>query len=261
MTVLHAVVLGIVQGITEFLPISSSGHLIALPALFGWELQGADFDVVTHLATLLAILWVLRAEVLHVLRYAFEREGLAVKIIVATIPAVIFGYIVKSGVIGGTRTALIVTINLMIWGVVLWLADVYADKRKKHIDDVQKTTWKQALLIGIAQAIAIIPGTSRSGITMTAGLFSGLDRKTAARFSFLLGIPAIAGAGVLVLKDAMEFGFSTSAPMLLIGFFSALVAGIFAIQWLLNVIERVSYKWFALYRIVLGVLLLLFVVV
>ena len=263
MSILQAIILGVVQGITEFLPISSSGHLIAFPTLFGWGQQGVDFDVMIHVATLLAIVWVLRTEVAAICRNFFSGNDrrLGWMILVGTIPVVVAGVLIAGEVLDEVRTVKTVAYSLIGWGVVLWAADYYATRVKPRTTALKVTTWKQAVVIGLAQALALIPGTSRSGITMTAGLFSGLDRDTSARYSFLLAIPAIAGAGLLTLKEAFDAGgFSTEALPLIVGFVSAFLAGMIAIRFLLAFVKKYGFQWFAWYRILLGIVLLGFFV-
>lgn len=264
MTIFQAIVLGIVQGITEAFPISSSGHLIFFPQLFGWAPQAYDFDVIIHLATLLAIVWVLKTEVIGVAKGVFQKnsaEGkLGFKIILATIPAVIVGLIISLDFVDEVRVISVVAFNLILWGVVLWIADWYGSKRVSKYKEVEKTTWAQSIIIGISQALALIPGTSRSGITMSAGMFAGLDRETSARFSFLLAIPAVAGAGVLTFFDVIQSGFSTPLPAMIAGFITAFVFGVIAMKLLLKLLVSASFKWFAIYRIILGILIFVFLV-
>ncbi len=263
MTIIQAIILGIVQGITEFLPISSSGHLIIFPYFFGWEEQGLDFDVMMHLATLLAVLFVLRADIVHILKRLFSKNSewgsLGWKIALATIPVVLVGLFLSSGLLTTLRDIRFVAINLILWGVILSLADFVMTKKKLLIESVEKSSWTQTFLIGCAQAFALIPGTSRSGSTMSMALFAGLNRKTAAKFSFLLGIPAILGAGIMTLTDVLETGFSTSLIVIAAGFLAAFLSGILAIRLLLALLEKISFHWFAGYRIILGIVLLLLV--
>lgn len=254
MTILQATVLGLVQGVTEFLPISSSGHLILFPEIFGWEMHGYDFDVMIHLATLLAIVIVLRKDILNIGKLGW-------KIVVATIPVVIFGLVI-SNYMDSVRLLQIIAINLMVWGAVLWVADWYSAriKKGKRVNDVKKISWTQAIVIGLVQMVALIPGSSRSGVTISAGLFGNLDRATAARFSFLLAIPAIAGAGVMAGLDVYANGLSTPISALIIGFLSAFLSGAVAIKFLFEFLKVADYKWFAVYRILLGLVLLFFLV-
>ncbi|MEM7424543.1 MAG: undecaprenyl-diphosphate phosphatase [Pseudomonadota bacterium] len=260
MSIEQIFVLAILQGITEFLPISSSGHLILLPILTGWKDQGLVTDVMVHMGSFVAVVAYFWRDVLDLLHGALDllrREWTVnakktLYIILATIPAVIFGLIVKlTGLIDMVRGAEIVAWNAIIFGILLYLADRYGP-REQVMEDI---TLRTAMLIGVAQAIAIIPGTSRSGITMTAGRALGMTRPEAARFSFLLGLPAIAAAGVLVLSEAIAEGQTISSDAwlaALLTFFAALGA----IAFLMALVKRMSFVPFVLYRLALGVLLL-----
>lgn len=260
MTIEQIIVLAIVQGISEFLPISSSGHLILVPVLTGWADQGLITDVMVHMGSFLAVLvyfWrdilALIAGGLNLLRGRVTSYGLlAAYIIVATIPAVAFGlFVKKTGFIDNIRGAQIVGWNAIIFGVLLYIADRLGAVKKVMAD----MKLPAAVIIGIAQAIAIIPGTSRSGITITAARALGFTRPEAARFSFLLGIPAIAGAGVLILGEAISAGHAISHDALITGgltFFTALGA----IWFLMAVVKRMSFLPFVIYRLLLGVVLL-----
>jgi len=260
MTIEQIIILAIVQGISEFLPISSSGHLILVPLLMGWKDQGLIVDVMVHMGSFLAVLVYFWRDIiqlikggLNLLRGRVTPFGkLAVYILLATIPAIVFGlYAKKTGLIDNIRGAEIVGWNAIIFGVLMYLADRFC-KSKKTVEDMKLPP---ALLIGLAQAIAIIPGTSRSGITMTAARFLGFTRTEAARFSFLLGIPAIAGAGVLVLGEAIALEQTISQEALITGaltFFTALAA----IAFLMALVKRISFLPFVIYRLILGVVLL-----
>jgi len=254
------IILALVQGITEFLPISSSGHLILIPVLTGWKDQGLITDVMVHMGSFVAVLVYFWRDVIKLTKGGLDllrlkmsvNARMALWIILATIPAVIFGlYVKKTGLIDSVRGAEIVAWNAIIFGILMYLADRFGP-RIKRMEDIKLPT---ALAIGVAQAVAIIPGTSRSGITMTAGRALGMTRPEAARFSFLLGIPAIAGAGVLVLSEAVAAGETISNDAILaaiLTFFSALAA----IAFLMALIKRVSFLPFVIYRLALGLFLL-----
>jgi undecaprenyl-diphosphatase len=256
MLVEQMIVLALIQGITEFLPISSSGHLILVPWLTGWADQGLIVDVMVHLGSLAAILVYFRRDVGALIAGAFNllrgrpsREGwLAVYIALATIPAVLFGIFAKqSGLIDSVRGPQIVAWNAIIFGLLMLAADWLSPMIKR----VEEMKLGPALIIGVAQALAIIPGTSRSGVTITAARAMGFTRPEAARFSFLLGIPAIAGAGVLVLGEAIEAGEPIASDALITGaltFFSALAA----IAFLMAVLRRISLLPFVIYRLALA---------
>ncbi len=255
MTIWQAVILGLVQGITEFLPISSSGHLIALPQLFGWGVQSYDFDVAVHIATLLAILVAMREDV----KLLFKKE-LFGKVALATVPVVIVGLLISRFALETVRQPVVVAVNLFIWGIVLYFADRFSHKLKKPIEQLKNVRWGKAFMIGLAQALALIPGTSRSGVTITAGLFGGMSRSVATRFSFLLAIPAIGGAGLLATMDILEYGSTTSISVLFAGFVAAFLSGLMAIHFLLAFVKKSSFIPFAVYRIILAALIVIFIV-
>lgn len=261
MTPIQAIALGALQGLTEFFPISSSGHLILVPALFNWQEQGLLFDVTVHLGTLGAIILAMRREIASLIKGVKEGvkadRSLVYKIAVATIPAVAFGGLLP-GVIDSARTVSIVAAMLIVWGVLLAISDYLPKKRTIDARRVHDVTWRQAIIVGFAQAFALIPGTSRSGATMTVGLFSGLDRGQAARFSFLLAVPAILGAGAKTIWDAAKEGSADVHWLTLaLGFASSLVFGVLAIRLLFVVIRKVGFLPFAIYRVALGILLFL----
>ena len=259
MELLQIIVLAIVQGITEFLPISSSGHLILVPVLTGWKDQGLIVDVMVHMGSFMAVIvyfwrdvWEMLLGLLQLLRGRMTASArLALFILLATIPAVGFGLFMKfSGLQDAVRGPLIVAINAIIFGIIMWVADAWGRQQKR----AEELGAGAALLIGVAQAVAIIPGVSRSGITMSAGRLLGLTRVEAARFSFLLGIPAIAGAGVLVLGEAIETGTPITTDAILAGVFTFFVA-LAAIAFLMKVITRVGLLPFVLYRFALAAVL------
>jgi undecaprenyl-diphosphatase len=260
MTIEQIIVLAIVQGITEFLPISSSGHLILVPRLMHWQDQGLVVDVMTHLGTLAAILIYFWRDVVRLIRGAFEllkgkvtEEGrLAVYIVLATIPAIAFGIFLKElGYTDLERNVAVVAWNTILYGLLMMIADMVGPQERT----LSNMTLGSALLIGVAQALALIPGTSRSGVTITAGRFLGFTRPDCARFSFLLGIPAIAGAGVFTVGDA----FASGEPVTIDAVYCAVLtffAGLAAIAFLMALLKRVSLLPFVLYRMVLGGFLL-----
>lgn len=260
MTIEQIIVLAVVQGITEFLPISSSGHLILVPQIMHWQDQGLVVDVMTHLGTLLAILIYFWRDVARLIKGALELlkgrvtpDGrLAIYIVLATIPAVAFGIFLKEyGFTDLERNVAVVAWNTILYGILMLIADMVGPQEKT----IANMTLGSALLIGVAQALALIPGTSRSGVTMTAARFLGFTRPDAARFSFLLGIPAIAGAGIFTVGDALASG----EPVTMDAVYCAGLtfgAGLAAIAFLMAVVKRVSFLPFVLYRMVLGGFLL-----
>lgn len=260
MPIEQILVLALIQGITEFLPISSSGHLILVPALTGWMDQGLIVDVMVHMGSLAAIFVYFWRDVLdllfgtaNLLRGKITPHGkLAIFIILATIPAVGLGlWLRQSGIGDQLRLAEVVAWNAIIWGILMYVADRWG-KMEKHMENMRLP---QALIIGCAQALALIPGTSRSGITMTAARMLGFTRPEAARFSFLLGIPAIAGAGVLVIGNAIEAGEVITQEAIFTGIATFFVA-LGAIAFLMAMVKRMSLLPYTIYRVALGSLLL-----
>ncbi|MEX1061257.1 MAG: undecaprenyl-diphosphate phosphatase [Methyloceanibacter sp.] len=260
MTIEQIIVLAVVQGITEFLPISSSGHLILVPKLMHWQDQGLVVDVMTHLGTLLAVLiyfwrdvWHLIVGLLELFKGKVTDDGrLAIYIILATIPAIAFGVVLKEfGYTDLERNVAVVAWNTILYGILMLIADMASPQERT----MSNMTLGSALIIGVAQALALIPGTSRSGVTMTAARFLGFTRPDSARFSFLLAIPATAGAIVFTVGDALASG----EPITIDAVYCAaltFVAGILAIAFLMGLIRRISFLPFVLYRMVLGGFLL-----
>jgi undecaprenyl-diphosphatase len=262
MSILQSIILGIVQGITEFLPISSSGHLILIPNIFNLPDQGLVFDAILHLATALAIIYVLRKEIKEILLGLFKGENKTwLYILIGIIPAGIAGYFLNDSIENKFRLVELVAFNLIFWGFILWLSERYSNRIGEKIQNIKNVKIKQALIIGFAQILALFPGTSRSGITITSGLFSKLDKKTAVNFSFLLGLPLILAAGGLKTVEAVNTGmFQTDLLPLIFGFLASLISGILAIKFLLHLIKTKGFKVFVIYRIVLGIILLLFLI-
>lgn len=261
MTLFEIIILAIIQGITEFLPISSSGHLLLPAVLLGWENQGLAFDVAVHVGSLLAVMIYFRNEIASMTvawcTQGFSRQQstdskLAWWVILATIPAVIIGFLFKDWIELNARTALVIACTTILFGLLLW----YADATAKRNQSLSSLSWKQALMIGLAQVLALIPGTSRSGITMTAGLMLGLDRESAARFSFLLSIPVILGAGTLATIDLIAEGQQVDWAALFYGAAFSFVSAYLCIYLFLSWIARIGMLPFVIYRLVLGVILL-----
>lgn len=260
MSIEQILVLAIVQGLTEFLPVSSSGHLILIPAFTGWQDQGIVTDVMVHVGSLFAVLVYFWRDVLNLIGGAGDvlrgrvtpHSRMATYIALATIPALIFGAILKfSGISSAIRGVEVVAYGAVFFGVLMYVADV-AGPRIKAMEDM---TFAPAMIIGLAQAVALIPGTSRSGITMTAARFMGFERGEAARFSFLLGIPAITAAGLFTALEAIQEGNGVPIDALWAAFFT-FFAALAAIAILMAVVRRTSFLVFVIYRIGLGLLLL-----
>lgn len=266
MTILQALILGLIQGITEFLPLSSSGHLILVPELLGWPLQDLAFDVMVHLGTLVAVIFVLRRDIKKLFLAFLSRKhtperSVAWMILVATVPVLVVAYFASDIIEKVLRVPVVVVVSLIVWAVVLGIADWFA-KKHSETNKLKKIGWKQAIVIGFAQVIALIPGTSRSGITITAGLFAGLNRRTAARFSFLLSVPAIAAAGAKSVWDLSSSVGALDPLPLVAGFFAAMISGALAIKFLLEIVARTNFMLFVWYRLILAgaAIVILFVI-
>lgn len=259
MSILEAVVLGIIQGLTEFLPVSSSGHLLLAQRAMGVDETGLTFDVALHLGTLAALCLFFYKDILRLTRAIFIRSAesrLAWLIVLATLPAAIAGYLLESTAESTFRSVRLVSINLAAIGLVMLAAEKFA-RRYRHPSEINNTSRNQALAMGFAQALAIVPGVSRSGSTITAGLFTGLSRVAATRFSFLLGIPIIAGASLKVLTEGPAIDMiQNQTDIFIVGILTAFVTGVLAIKFMLHYLARHSLAIFAYYRIALGLLVL-----
>jgi undecaprenyl-diphosphatase len=285
MTILQAVILGIIQGATEFIPVSSSAHLIIVPWLFGWTdpaLTSLSFDVALHLGTLLAVIIYFAADWVRLIkagvRSLVERKigsdpdrRLAWMIVAGTIPGGIAGVLGESridkwfhqaGVPIPAISMVIMALIIAVLGSLLWLAERYA----RHVRPLDQLTWKDTILIGLSQAMAVFPGVSRSGSTITTGLALGLQRESAARFSFYLSAPIIAGAGLKSLYEIVKNMSAGSIPgseliLFPIGMIVAAVSGFFVIRVLLNYLQKNSTRVFAYYRWGLAILILAVVII
>jgi undecaprenyl-diphosphatase len=259
MSILQALILGIVQGLTEFIPVSSSGHLVLLHEWLGVTENGLAFDVALHFGTLMALLIYFHKDLFKLARAIFiksEQTRLAWLLLAATIPAVIGGVLLEDLAESTFRSSTLVACNLILVGFLIIGAEAYA-RRQKHKTKLNDTTAKQALSVGLAQAVAIIPGVSRSGATITTGIFMGLDRVSATRFSFLLGVPIMFGAITKVMLDGGITQVQNETGIFAVGVLSAFISGLFAIGFMLKYLAKHSLNIFAYYRIVLGVLVLL----
>jgi undecaprenyl-diphosphatase len=271
MSELEALLLGIVQGLTEFLPISSSGHLILVPWLQDYTFLlehphfNKTFDVALHAGTLVAAIAYFRVEVVQLLRSflasvrarAIESPGqrLAIAIAVGTVPAVIFGGLAASFIEDHLGEPWMIAIQLILFGALL----LYADRLPQR-KGLEESTVKDGLYIGLAQVLALAPGTSRSGITITAARYLGLDRDAAARFSFLLLIPIVAGATVFKAASAIHEGLPSGvAGPMVVGTLAAAISGYLAIAFLLRLLRTSSYAPFVYYRFAVGVAVLLII--
>ena len=265
MDIVQIVVLAIVQGLTEFLPISSSAHLILVPLLLQWPDQGLVFDVAVHLGSLIAVLIYFRSELIEMTiawtGSLFKGESspssrLAWWVILGTIPAVVVGLLGKDIIETELRSPWVIAITTIVFGLLLW----FADTRKSKFRSEYHLKLPDVLVIGFFQAIALIPGTSRSGITMTAGLLLGLGREAAARFSFLLSIPIILASATFQVLDLLKSSLAIDWNALVLALIlSALSAGL-CIHLFLKLIEKVGMLPFVAYRLILGVGLIILLI-
>ena len=264
MSIFQAIVLGIVQGLTEFLPISSTGHLRILPAFLGWQDPGAAFTAVTQLGTMAAVLLYFREDLGRIAR-AWTRSvrdpaarsdpdaKLGWYIVLGTVPIGVFGLIFRHQIENGARDLYLIASALIVMGLLL-LAAERVSTRERKMDDLGL---RDGVAMGLAQALALVPGVSRSGATITAGLFLGLDRTAAARFSSLLSVPAVILSGAFEMRDFVgEGGGGTDAPGLVVATLLAFVVGYASIAFLLRFLASHSTYVFVVYRVVLGTLVL-----
>jgi undecaprenyl-diphosphatase len=258
-TPLHAVVLGLVQGATEFLPVSSSGHLILVPALLGWPDPGHAFDAAVHLGTTVALLVYFATELRRLARGALAGSApdrrLLLALLAGSAPAGLAGLALEGPITAHLHSTRVVAVSLIVWALVLWWADRRAARAR--VGDVRDVGVPRAVAIGCAQAIALVPGTSRSGITLAAGLVLGLDRSAAARFAFLLGLPLTGAAGLAKTLGLLRGGLA-GAELLSLGLAigTSFVAGLLAVWFLVAYLRRRTLAVFVVYRIALGLVLL-----
>ena len=263
METIQAILLAIIQGLTEFLPISSSAHLILLSELAGWKDQGLVFDVALHFGTLLAVIFYFRREINEMLDFShFKTMNTLIKsplgvITIATIPIVIIGGLFNQFIEANLRTPEVIAMATIIFGVLLYLSDL----KGKQADSDLKVTLGLGFLIGVAQVFALIPGTSRSGITITAALLLGFSRTEAARFSFLLAIPAIIAANILGVFEVIQAEHLVFNYLdLFLGVSISFLVAYLTIGWFLSLIERIGMLPFVVYRVILGTFLLFLIV-
>ena len=262
-TSIQALVLGLVQGLTEFLPVSSSGHLILVPWFFGWKdpfIDSLTFSVMLHMGTLLALLVYFWHDWLTLIPAGLASirdrslagdpdRKMAWLIVVATIPAVLVGPILNDTIENAVREPAPVAVMLCVGAAILWLAERWGSKLR----EMNSLTFVGALGIGIAQVLALVPGISRSGVSIAAGLFQGLNREAAARFSFLMATPVVAGAGLFeALKLVKGSSVKPELHLIVIGFVAAAISGLLAIRFMLAFLRRQSVNSFVVYRVLLA---------
>ncbi len=265
---LQAFILGVVQGLTEFLPVSSSGHLIVIPKILHWGgvIDTLSFDVSLHLGTAAALTIFFFKDFLRLILHFFEKifkdrknilkdpdSKLFILLIVGSIPAGLMGILFQNFIEENVRSTLLIGITLIAFGYLLW----YFDKIAKNKVNLKQINLKDSIIIGIAQAVALIPGVSRSGVTITAARFRNIDRETAVRFSFLLSTPAVLGAGLITSRKLLKDGFENYS-IFIVGFLAAAISGIFAIKLLLYLAKKDNFNIFVIYRFLLGAYLIFY---
>jgi len=270
MSLLQAMILGLVQGLTEFLPVSSSGHLVLAEKILGLGTSNLRFEVAMHLATLLAVCFAFRKRILKLVKsvlfgrmrlvngkwqYTDDNLRLAILLIAATIPAALIGILFDDAIEQAFNNPIAVSIALLVTGGILFGTGRIA---KRH----EKIGWKQSLIIGFSQALAILPGISRSGTTIAAGIYSGVGQEKAAEFSFLMSIPVILGAGLIKFKDVLETGMPKGEVLaILIGGLIAAIAGYLAINFLLKIIRGSKLHYFSYYCWMVGLVSLVWFII
>ena len=254
MTLWQAIVLGIVQGLTEFLPISSTAHLRIVPTLLGWNDPGAAFTAVIQLGTLVAVLVYFRHDIVSIVRGVFRGEQLGWMIAVGTVPVVALGLLFKHNIETNLRSLYVIALAMIGLALVLALAE-WVVRRREKLRGLEQVGWLDAIVVGCAQAVALVPGSSRSGCTITGGLFMGLNRETAARFSFLLSLPAVFAAGIFEFRHALHE--PAGEPVALaVATFMSFVVGYASIAFLLGYLKKHTTWLFIIYRLALGAVLL-----
>ncbi len=264
--IIKAVILGIVQGLTEFLPISSTAHLRIVPAFFGWDDPGAAYSAVIQIGTMLAVIIYFLKDLLRiyskVIKNLFEKKfitdvdsKLGWYIIIGTIPIIIFGLLLEDLIANEFRSIYLISFTLIFFAIILAIAEKYS---KKNLD-LNGLTLPKTLIVGIAQSFALIPGASRSGVTITGGLFAGFNRETAARFSFMLSVPAVLLSGVYEFYKIFPQLTQQGALSLIFATVFSFISGILAIEFLLRYLRTHSTYIFIWYRILLGILLLVLI--
>jgi len=262
MDIIQTIILAIIQGLTEFLPISSSAHLILVSDLLDWSDQGIAFDVALHLGTLLAVLYYFRAEISDMLKAKhFTSMDNAINsqlgiIVISTLPIILVGGLFNDFVTENLRTSMVIALASIFFGIILYLADTNQQQRSQAVN----LSLKLGLIIGLFQVLALIPGTSRSGITIAAGLFLGLSRVEASRFSFLLAIPVIIAASVLqsyelFTNDQININYMNFILGIAISSFVAFLT----IQWFLELVSKIGMLPFVIYRVLLGLIIILII--
>lgn len=251
MTIWHAIILGIVQGLTEFIPVSSSGHLVIFQHLLGIQENPLTFDVMVHLGTLIAVVAAFWSDIVSILKQPVSK--ITFLIVVGCVPAGLMGYYLQPLFAKAFQSLLVVGIGLLITGMILKLSDMVAHNAL-NMKDERDTTYGNALFIGIMQGIAIIPGISRSGSTIAAGLVAGLDRNFAAKYSFLLSIPVILGAALVQIKDTTSLALTGGMLTCAVGLVTASISGLLAIRIVMKFVNEGRLAIFSYYCWLVGAL-------
>jgi len=261
MTELQVIVLAIVQGLTEFLPVSSSGHLVLVPAFLGWADQGLAFDVAVHFGSLIAVLLFFRKDIHGLLRGGVQVLGANVKTIesrmalgigLGTIPAAIAGLLFADWIATNLRSPMVIVYTLSGYAILMVLADRYGRKSR----DIASVRVKDAVLVGLAQALALVPGTSRSGVTISAAMALGFERQDAARFSFLLAVPLILLATLYSLYGLLNSSIAVAWGQLAIGVLVSAIVAYLSIEFFMRFVSRIGLLPFAIYRLILAAVIL-----
>jgi undecaprenyl-diphosphatase len=251
MSIIQGIILGIVQGLTEFLPVSSSGHLVLLQRLFGIDEGTLFFTIMVHVGTLLAVVIVFKNDIWDMLKKPFQK--LSIYIVIATLPTIVIALLLKDFVESAFDTGSTLGFGFIITGTLLWVVE---SKKPGH-KELKEMKPRHAIIMGIAQGFAIFPAVSRAGSTIAGGLFQGLDRRFAAKFSFLMSIPAILGSLVFQFKDLMEVDSLGAMGPIIAGTLAAAISGYFAIKLMMELIAKKSLKIFSVYVYILGAFVLI----
>lgn len=256
MEIYKAIILGVIQGLTEFLPISSTAHLILFPWFFGWEgqINTLTFDIALHGGTLASLFICFYKDWIEIF---FRKRKILFLIIIATIPAAVSGLIINDFVENNLRNPFIIVFTLIFFGFIMLLGERYYNKISSTKKNSSQLTFLDSIFIGVAQAFALIPGVSRSGITITAGIFRNLQRDSAAKFSFLMSTPIIFGAIIFEGQKIVSNLEPYSMNLIVVGFLSAFLSGFFAIKFLMYFLKKFPLNLFVYYRFILAAIILL----
>lgn len=261
--IIQAIVFGIIQGLSEFIPISSTAHLRVIPALLGWTDKGAAFTAVIQLGTLIATFVYFKNDIIDLTSGFLKAlktkkyfddpySRLFILVLIGTIPIVIFGFLMKDFIKGEARGLYVISYSLIFWAVLLFIAE----KSAQHKKEFTEISFKDGIIVGLFQVLSLIPGSSRSGVTITGGLFTGMKREVAARFSFLLSIPAITLSGLYELYDERDILLNENIVNLIIATFVSGIVGYYSIAFLINFLKTRSNLIFIIYRIILAFIIL-----